>query len=128
LSRLIAGCKGHFAPLAEPDEFQARWWYDSAMPTSNHQRGLEMVNIPEGMQRMCGIAHGSFCAKHDLQEWALQITQLQPGVFKIVSTAPIGGTVQNITLRPGLNFGDHLVHLLESHYSVFQHYLRNQAS
>jgi hypothetical protein len=40
----------------------------------------------------------------------------------------IGGTVQNITLRPGLNFGDHLVHLLESHYSVFQHYSRHQAS
>jgi hypothetical protein len=97
------------------------------MPTSNHQHGLEMVNIPEGMQRMCGIAHGSFCAKHDLQDWALKITQPQPGVFKIVSTAPIGGTAENITLRPGLNFGDHLAHLLESHYSVFQHYLQHQA-
>ena len=87
-----------------------------------------MVNISEGLQRVCGLAHRSFCATHSLQEWALKITQLQPGVFKIVSTAPTGGTVQNITLRPGLNFGDHLVHLLESHYSVFQHYLRNQAS
>jgi hypothetical protein len=64
-----------------------------------------MVNIPEGIQRMCGMAHGWFCANHDLQDWALQITQAQPGVFKTVSTAPIGGTVQNITLRPGLNFG-----------------------
>jgi hypothetical protein len=95
---------------AQPDEFQSRWWYDSAAPTNNHEHGLDMVNISEGMRRVCGIAHGSFCAKHDLQEWALKITQMQPGVFKIVSTAPIGGTVQNITLRPGLNFGDHLVH------------------
>ncbi len=98
------------------------------MPTNNHEHGLDMVDIPEGMQRMCGMAHGWFCANHDLQDWALQITQVQPGVFKIVSTAPLGGTVQNITLRPGLNFGDHLVHLLESHYSVFQHYSRHQAS
>ena len=96
--------------------------------TSNHERGLEMVNIPEGLQRMCVMAHGSFCAKHDLQDWALRITQLQPGVFKIVSAAPIGGAVENITLRPGLNFCDLLVHLLESHYSVFQHYLRHRAS
>ena len=98
------------------------------MPTNNHEHGLDIVNTSEGMQRICGMAHGSFCAKHGLQDWALKITQTQPGVFKIVSTAPIGGTVENITLRSGLNFGDHLVHLLESHYSVFQHYLRNQAS
>ena len=71
------------------------------MPTN--KRGLEMVDIPQGMQRICGMAHGWFCAKHDLQEWALQITQPQPGLFKIVSTAPIGGTVENITPRPGLN-------------------------
>jgi hypothetical protein len=103
------GLQGSLRIPPEPDEFKARWWYDSAMPTSNHEHGLEMVNIPEGIQRMCGMAHGSFCAKHDLQDWALKITQVQPGVFKIVSAAPIGGTVQNITLRPGLNFGDHLV-------------------
>jgi hypothetical protein len=106
--------------------FQFRWWYDS-VTTNNHEHGLEMVNIPEGMQRVCGMAHGSFRAKHDLQEWALTITRPQPGVFKIVSTAPIGGAVENITLRPGLNFGDHLLHLLESHCSVVQHYLRHQA-
>jgi len=48
------------------------------MPTNNHERGLEMVNIPEGMQRMCGMARGWFCANHDLQDWALQITQSSP--------------------------------------------------
>ena len=96
------------------------------MPTNNHEHGLEMVDVPGDLQQMCGAAHGSFCANHDLQDWSLKITQPQRGVFKIVSTAPIGGTVEQTAMRPGRNFRDHVAHLLESHYSVFQHYLAQE--
>jgi hypothetical protein len=97
------------------------------MPTRNHEHGLEMVNLPTEIEQVCGTAHDRFCQQHDLQDWDLRVIQPQQDVVKIVSTAPIGGTVQQTTFRPGRNFGEHVTHVLESHFSLFEHYRKQRA-
>jgi len=86
-----------------------------------------MVNLRSEIEQVCGTAHDHFCQQHDLQDWNLTVSQQQQDVVKIVSTAPIGGTVEHTSFRPGRSFGEHVTYVLESHYNVLQHYQKQQA-
>jgi len=86
-----------------------------------------MVNLQSEIEQVCGTAHDRFCQQHALQDWNLTVSQQQQDVVKIVSTAPIGGTVEHTSFKPGPSFGEHVTYVLESHYNVLQHYLKQQA-
>jgi hypothetical protein len=51
----------------EPGDFQSGWWYYPAMPTRNHEHGLEMVNLRSEIEQVCGTAHDRFCDQNALQ-------------------------------------------------------------